>query len=87
HIKDNTPFDVRLTKLGYIQRGGSPTARSRRLASLFGIHAVELLLSGSHRRMVGIKGGKIIDQDLGKIVKHPKVLDRELYTLASELAI
>jgi 6-phosphofructokinase 1 len=86
-IKENTHFDVRLTKLGYIQRGGSPTARSRRLASLFGIRAVELLLAGTQRRMVGIKGAKVIDRDLGEIVKQTKVLDEDLYTLAMELAI
>jgi 6-phosphofructokinase 1 len=86
-IKENTPFDVRLTKLGYIQRGGSPTARSRHLASLFGIHAVELLLSGSRKRMVGIMGTKVVNRDLGDMVKRSKVLDKDLYNLAMELAI
>ena len=85
-IEKNTPFEARLTKLGYIQRGGSPTARSRRLASLFGIRAVELLLSGAKRNMVGIHGTAIVHRGLEEVTKKRKDLDEKLYELAMELA-
>jgi len=87
YIGENTPFEVRFTKLGYIQRGGSPTARSRRLASLFGVHAVELLLSRAKSSMVGIQGTTIVYKDLEEVAKKRKELDKELYELAMDLAI
>lgn len=86
-VEERTPFEVRFTKLGYIQRGGPPTARSRRLASLFGIHAVELLLSGAKRSMVGIRGTRIVHRDLEEASRKRKELDKKLYELAMELAI
>lgn len=86
-IEEKTSFEVRFTKLGYIQRGGSPTARSRRLASVFGVHAVELLLSGAGRSMVGIQGTTIVHRDLEEVTKKRKTLDEKLYELAMELAM
>ncbi|MCJ7770183.1 6-phosphofructokinase, partial [Candidatus Bathyarchaeota archaeon] len=56
YIEKSTEYEVRLSKLGYIQRGGSPTARSRLLADLFGAKAVELLLGGEKNKMVGLDG-------------------------------
>jgi len=87
YIEENTPFEARFTKLGYIQRGGSPTARSRRLACLLGVHAVDLLLSGADIRMVGIQRESIVDRDLREVVMKKKELDRNLYNLAMDLAI
>ncbi len=86
-IEERTPFEVRFSKLGYIQRGGSPSARSRYLASLFGVHAVELLLSGASKSMVGISGAEIVHRDLEESSRKRKELDRKLYDLAMELAI
>ena len=87
YIEKNTPLEVRYSKLGYIQRGGSPTARSRHIASLFGICAVEELISGAKGSMVGIRGTEIVYRNLAEVTKKRKILDQELYKLAMELAI
>jgi 6-phosphofructokinase 1 len=86
-VRKMTPFEVRLTKLGYIQRGGSPTARSRYLASLFGVHAVKLLLSGAEKSMVGVRGTEIVYEDLDQVISTKKDLDTNLYELAMDLAV
>ncbi len=86
-IEEKTPFEARYTKLGYIQRGGAPSARSRHLASLFGVHAVEMLISGEQKSMVGIQGAEIIHRDIEESSRQKKQLDRKLYDLAMELAI
>ena len=85
-IRKETEYEVRLTVLGYIQRGGPPTARSRILANQFGAYAVELLLKGTEKRMVGIKGRKIISVDLDHSWKGRKELDARLYRLAEILS-
>lgn len=86
-IENNLPFEVRYSKLGYIQRGGSPTARSRRLASLFGIRAVDEILSGTTSSMIGICGTSIVCEDLEKVMGRRKELDENLFKLAMELAL
>jgi len=86
YIAKKTGYPVRLTVLGYIQRGGIPTARSRALACEFGHHAVELLLRGEKKRMVGIKGGKIVSVDLDYSWKERKELDLNHYRLAEILS-
>jgi len=85
-IAEETGYQVRLTVLGYIQRGGIPTAKSRILASQFGFHAVELLLSGENKRMVGIQNGRICSVDLDYSWKVRKELDLEKYKLAEILS-
>lgn len=86
-IEKETNYEVRLSKLGYIQRGGSPTARSRLLADLFGSHAVEMLISGERNKMVGIEGRTIISTDLSEVTTKTKTLDTGLYRLAEDLAV
>ena len=85
-IRKETGYEVRLTILGYIQRGGPPTARSRILANQFGVYAVEQLLKGAEKRMVGIKGQKIISVDLDYSWKQRRELDTRLYRLAEILS-
>lgn len=85
-IEENTGAEVRLTILGYAQRGGSPTARSRFLANLFASKAVELLLEGQGNKIVGLQKGRITSIDLQESCKTRKPLDLELYKLASILA-
>ncbi|MEM2351430.1 MAG: 6-phosphofructokinase [Thermoproteota archaeon] len=63
-IAIRTGQEVRIIVLGHIQRGGHPTAKSRILACEFGHKAVELLLTGENKRMVGIRGGEITSVDL-----------------------
>ena len=85
-IAEETGYQVRLTVLGYIQRGGNPTAKSRILASQFGYHAVELLLSGEKKRMVGIQNGKIRSVDLDYSWRVWKKIDLEKYRIAGILS-
>jgi len=85
-IAKTTGYEVRLTVLGHIQRGGCPTAFSRRLACQFGNEAVQLLLNGAEKKMVGIRNGKIISVDLEYAWKEKKELDLRLYKLAKILS-
>jgi len=85
-IKRRTGYNVRLTILGHVLRGGAPTAQSRILANQFGAHAVELLLKGAKKRMVGVKGGKIVSVDLDYSWQQKKNIDEQLYRLAEILS-
>ncbi|MBO4217160.1 MAG: 6-phosphofructokinase [Clostridia bacterium] len=69
----------RQTRLGFIQRGGSPTYRDRLLACLFGIEAVRLLAAGRTDRAVGIRGEKIIDDDIYEALKKKKIFNTTLH--------
>ena len=86
-IERNTGSEVRLSVLGYIQRGGAPTARSRILASLFGSKAVQLILDGSRNEVIGILNDKLVSTSLEVVCKMEKPLDFELLHLAEELAV
>ncbi len=85
-IEARSGSEVRISVLGYAQRGGSPTARSRLLASLFGNKAVELLLKGQGGRVVGLQGGQIGTVTLEKSCNNTKPLDLNLLLLANVLA-
>ncbi|MGQ9552133.1 MAG: ATP-dependent 6-phosphofructokinase [Candidatus Bathycorpusculaceae bacterium] len=85
-IQESTGAEVRLSILGYAQRGGSPTARSRLLASLFADKAVELLLSEHRNRVVGLQNGVITSIELAKSCETKKELDLSLLKLATILA-
>ena len=85
-IEKNTGAEVRLSILGYAQRGGNPTARSRLLASLFADKAVELLSKGQGSRIVGLQDGRITSIELKKSCTTKKTLDLNLLKLARVLA-
>lgn len=85
-IEQNTGAEVRLTILGYVQRGGSPTARSRLLASLYAEKAVQILCSGRGNIMVGLQKGRITEVDLERVCKNTKQLDLKLIKLAQMLS-
>ena len=85
-IEKNTGAEVRLSILGYAQRGGNPTARSRLLASLFADKAVELLSEGQGSRIVRLKDGRITSIELKKSCTTKKTLDLNLLKLARVLA-
>ncbi len=70
--------DVRVSILGHIQRGGSPSAYDRVTASRMGVAAVEALLNNKHNIMVGIANNKIVYVPLGKTVKLHKTVNMEL---------
>ncbi|EAX46794.1 6-phosphofructokinase [Thermosinus carboxydivorans Nor1] len=63
-IEEQTGLETRVTILGHLQRGGSPTPRDRLLASRFGVHAVKMLISGEFGRMAALHGGDIVSVPL-----------------------
>jgi 6-phosphofructokinase 1 len=86
-IENQTGSEVRLSILGYAQRGGSPTARSRLLASLFAEKAVDLLCEEQGNRVVGLQNGLIESIDLQKSCETQKTVDLRLLKLAEMLSI
>ncbi len=86
-VKEKTGMETRVTVLGHIQRGGSPTAFDRVLASRLGAEAVDLLLKNMSGRMVGIKNNQIISIDIDDALMQKHSVDLSLYQLASILAI
>jgi 6-phosphofructokinase 1 len=85
-IQVQTESEVRLSILGYAQRGGSPSARSRLLASLFAEKAVELIISGEGNRAVGLQNGEISSIELQKAAEERKPIDLRLLKVANMLA-
>ncbi|SET44691.1 6-phosphofructokinase [Oceanobacillus limi] len=86
-IQEATDLETRVTVLGHIQRGGSPTANDRVLASRLGAKAVDLLLAGKAGRMVGIENNKLVDHDIDTILTVEHTIDEEMYQLSKELSI
>jgi 6-phosphofructokinase 1 len=85
-IEKKTGAEVRLSVLGYAQRGGNPTARSRFLAALFADKAVELLLQRQGNRIAGLQNGSVASMELEKSCSTMKPLDLSLLRLADTLA-
>jgi len=86
-IKERTGFDTKVTILGHLQRGGMPSAADLILASRMGAKAVELLMAGATKEMVGIKAGEIISLDIDEALNQTKSIDTELCNLAITLSI
>lgn len=86
-IEEHTGMESRITVLGHVQRGGSPTSYDRLLASRMGTRAVELLLEGKTGRAVGIKGNDIIDFDIHEALSMKKEPDSELLRMAKILSV
>jgi 6-phosphofructokinase 1 len=80
-INKMTTLETREVVLGHVQRGGTPTARDRILASLFGATAVDLLLKGESGKAVGIISDRINIVDLKDAVKKTKLQTGGLYKL------
>ncbi len=86
-ITERTGVDVRVSVIGYLQRGGTPSAFDRILASRMGAKAVELLLEGKAGRALGIKGTEIIDLDIDDALEMHKSIDMKLVRTADQLSI
>ena len=86
-IEEKTGIDTRVTILGYIQRGGSPTSYDRIVASKMGIKAIDLLKEGKTGRALGIKCNQIIDIDINEALEIKKEFDTEMYNTAKILSI
>jgi len=81
-IEEKTGYETRVTVLGHIQRGGSPTAFDRVLGTRFGVKAYELVKNKKFGRMVSLKGNDIADVGLEEATKDLKTLDLKLYEIA-----
>ena len=86
-IEAETGVESRATILGHVQRGGSPTARDRIMASQMGSRAVDLLTQGIGNRLIGIRDNKIVDFDIFEALKMTKTIDMKDYELAHEISI
>ncbi|MBM7701230.1 6-phosphofructokinase [Metabacillus iocasae] len=86
-IEHATGFETRVSVLGHIQRGGSPTAFDRVLASRLGAKAVELLLEGIGGRAVGIQNNELVHHDILEILNEKHDIDHSMYKLSNELSI
>lgn len=86
-IEEKTGMETRATVLGYIQRGGSPTAADIILASRMGNYAVELLEKDIGNRVVSIRSNKIVDDDINEALAMENKFNKELYDLAQVLSI
>lgn len=86
-IQSRVGISTRVTIMGHLQRGGTPSAFDRNLASRFGHHAVMTLIEGRTSRVVGIKGATIFDMDIHEALAMEKDIDRDLYKLAEILSI
>jgi 6-phosphofructokinase 1 len=80
-------FDIKVTILGHLQRGGAPTYFDRVLASKMGVAAVEGVLSGKHDVMVGIRNNKIVFNSFDTIINHQHEIDGDLLRIAKILSI
>ncbi|WP_418981861.1 6-phosphofructokinase [Alistipes sp.] len=85
--KEFPQYDARVTILGHIQRGGSPTAIDRILASRMGESAIEALKEGQRNVMIGIENGKIVYVPFAKAIRHNKGIDRSDLDLVKILSI
>ncbi len=81
-IEKRTGYETRVSVLGHIQRGGSPTAFDRVLGTRLGVKAVELVMNKKFGTMVALAGIKIVDVPLEEAVKDLKTVDMELYEIA-----
>ena len=85
--KEYPQFNVRVTILGHLQRGGKPSAYDRILASRMGYAAIEALKEGQRNVMIGIKNDQIVYVPLSRAVKQNKTIDKELINVLSALSI
>lgn len=85
-IERATQLETRVTVLGHIQRGGSPTAQDRVLASRLGAGSVDLLRKGKYGKMIGMSQNKLISHSLESIFKKKRPFLKELYNLSKQLS-
>ena len=87
-VKNEYPqYDVRVTILGHLQRGGKPTAHDRIIASRMGVASIQALMEGQRNVMIGIENDQIVYVPFTKAIKNDKPIDRELVNVLHELSI
>lgn len=83
HLEELTGFETRVTVLGHLQRGGTPTAFDRVLATRFGTKAADLAIAGEHKVMVALRGAEIVSVPLEEACAEVRGVDLELFEVAS----
>ena len=87
-VKNEFPqYDVRVSILGHLQRGGRPPAHDRIIASRMGVASIEALMEGQRNVMIGIENDQIVYVPFTKAIKNDKPIDRELVNVLHELSI
>jgi ATP-dependent phosphofructokinase / diphosphate-dependent phosphofructokinase len=81
-IEERTGFETRVTVLGHVQRGGSPTPRDRVLATRFGLHAADLVERRAFGRMAALRGDRIVDIPIEEATRELKTVPSEWYEVA-----
>ena len=81
-IEERTGFESRMTILGHVQRGGTPTAYDRVLATRFGVAALDAVSDGAFGQMVALQAADIVRVPLDEALREPKLLDPALYETA-----
>jgi len=88
YVEENLPqYEVRVSVLGHMQRGGSPSCFDRVLASRLGVKAVELLLDGKSNLMVGLINNKVEATELEKAIKEHHEINKELLRVSDIMSI
>ena len=85
--KEFPDYDVRVSILGHLQRGGRPSARDRILASSTGVGAIEAILQGQRNIMVGVRNNEVVYVPLSEAIRSDKPFDRKLIKVLDELSI
>ena len=87
-VKKEFPnFDVRVSILGHLQRGGSPSARDRILASCMGVGAIEAIMQGQRNVMIGYRMSEIVYVPFSECIRTDKRFDKRLINVLDELSI
>ena len=85
-LKEYPEYEARVTILGHLQRGGSPTAQDRILSSRLGVAAIEALKDGQRNIMIGVKDDKIVYVPINKAIHIDKPIDKELINVLNVLS-
>ena len=85
--KEFPDYNVRVSILGHLQRGGSPSAHDRILASRTGVGAIEAIMQGQRNLMVGVRNNEIVYVPFTDAIRSDKPFDKKLITVLDELSI
>lgn len=87
-VKNEFPgYDVRVSILGHLQRGGTPTARDRILASRTGVGAIEAIMQGQRNVMIGVRNNEVVYIPFSEAIRSDKPMDKKLFKVLNELSI
>lgn len=82
-LEKRTGMETRVTTLGHIQRGGTPTPSDRVLASRFGVQAADLAVAGKYGVMTALRANQVVEVPLSEVVGRVKAVDPQIYDIAS----